>query len=170
LSFSTLSRIFDYTFVNDTGFVLPFLGARWAFKPASEKQKIRKEIKGSVPSRWALPRPAGRQLGTAKRGGSEIIAGQKSLSGSIKKLTFLAQKNILPREDEIYRRSIEASMNKLTEAEIAWLMSVLTPGDCKSCIWREQEEERYRCFRSGDSPCKVFVDKVFQGLERADLI
>ena len=61
-------------------------------------------------------------------------------------------------------------MNKLTEAEITWLMSVLTPGDCKSCIWRDQEEERYHCFRSGDSPCKVFVDKVFQGLERADLI
>jgi hypothetical protein len=62
------------------------------------------------------------------------------------------------------------SIDKLTEAEIAWLMSALTPGDCKSCIWREQDEEKYRCFPSGDSPCKVFVDKVFQGLERADLI
>ena len=62
------------------------------------------------------------------------------------------------------------SMNKLTEAEIAWLMSALTPGDCKSCIWREEEEEKYRCFPSGDSPCKIFVDKVFQGLERAELI
>jgi len=61
-------------------------------------------------------------------------------------------------------------MNKLTETEIAWLMSILTTGDCKSCIWREREEEKYRCFPSGDSPCKVFADKVFQGLERADLI
>lgn len=61
-------------------------------------------------------------------------------------------------------------MNKLTESEIAWLMNVLTPRDCKSCIWREGEEEKFRCFPSGDSPCKVFADKVFQGLERAELI
>lgn len=63
-----------------------------------------------------------------------------------------------------------ASIDKLTEAEIAWLMSALTPGDCKSCIWREQDEEKYRCFPNENSPCQVFVDKVFQGLERADLI
>lgn len=61
-------------------------------------------------------------------------------------------------------------MNKLTEDEIVWLMSALTHRDCKGCIWREREEEKYRCFPSGDSPCKVFVDKVFQGLERAELI
>jgi len=61
-------------------------------------------------------------------------------------------------------------MNKLTEAEIAWLMSALTPRDCKSCIWRDQEEQKFRCFPNGDSPCKVFADKVFQGLERAELI
>ena len=61
-------------------------------------------------------------------------------------------------------------LNKLTEAEVAWLMSVLTPGDCKSCIWKEREEEKYRCFPSGDSPCKAFADKVFYGLERSGLI
>jgi len=61
-------------------------------------------------------------------------------------------------------------MKKLTEAEIAWLMNALTSKDCKSCIWQEREEEKYRCFPSGESPCKVFVDKVFQGLERAGLI
>jgi hypothetical protein len=61
-------------------------------------------------------------------------------------------------------------MNKLTEAEIAWLMCALTPGDCKSCVWREHEEDKYQCFPSGESPCKLFVDKVFQGLERAELI
>jgi hypothetical protein len=61
-------------------------------------------------------------------------------------------------------------MNKLTEAEITWLMSALTPGDCNACVWREREEEKYQCFPSGNSPCKVFVDKVFQGLERAELI
>ena len=62
------------------------------------------------------------------------------------------------------------STNKLTEAEIAWLMNVLTPADCKSCIWKDREEEKYRCFPSGNSPCKVFVDKVFYGLERSGLI
>ena len=61
-------------------------------------------------------------------------------------------------------------MAKLTEAEIAWLMSALTTADCKSCVWRDREEDRYGCFPSGDSPCKVFADKVLQGLERADLI
>ena len=61
-------------------------------------------------------------------------------------------------------------MTKLTEAEIAWLMCALTHGDCKTCVWREHEEDKYHCFPSGDSPCKVFVDKVFQGLERAELI
>lgn len=60
--------------------------------------------------------------------------------------------------------------NKLTEAEIAWLMKALTPGDCTSCIWREREEEKFRCFPCGESPCKIFADKVFQGLERAELI
>jgi hypothetical protein len=59
---------------------------------------------------------------------------------------------------------------KLTEAEIAWLMDVLTPRDCNSCIWREGEEERYHCFPNGNSPCKVFADKVFSGLERSGLI
>ena len=62
------------------------------------------------------------------------------------------------------------SMDKLNEAEISWLMSALTPRDCKSCIWREQEEEKFHCFPSGDSPCKVFADKVFYGLERSGLI
>ncbi len=59
---------------------------------------------------------------------------------------------------------------KLSEAEVAWLMNVLTPGDCNSCIWHEREEEKSGCFPNGDSPCKDFVDKVFQGLESADLI
>lgn len=59
---------------------------------------------------------------------------------------------------------------KLTEAEIAWLMTVLTPRDCKCCIWREREEDRYQCFPNGNSPCKVFADKVFSGLERSGLI
>jgi hypothetical protein len=59
---------------------------------------------------------------------------------------------------------------KLTEAEIAWLMNALTLGDCKSCIWREREEDRYQCFPSGNSPCKVFADKVFHGLEKSGLI
>ena len=59
---------------------------------------------------------------------------------------------------------------KLTEAEIAWLMNALTPGDCNSCIWREKEEEKFHCFPNGDSPCKIFADKVFHGLERSGLI
>ncbi len=61
-------------------------------------------------------------------------------------------------------------MNKLTEVEISWLMKALTLRDCQTCIWREREEERYQCFPSGDAPCKIFADKVFQGLERAELI
>ncbi len=59
---------------------------------------------------------------------------------------------------------------KLTEDEISYLMQVLTPADCKQCIWRNLEDEKFRCFSNGDSPCRVFADKVFQGLERADLI
>jgi hypothetical protein len=62
------------------------------------------------------------------------------------------------------------TIDKLTEAEVAWLMRVLTPDDCNSCVWREREEEKYRCFPCGDSPCKVFADKVFYGLERSGLI
>jgi|DewCreStandDraft_4_1066084.scaffolds.fasta_scaffold158360_2 hypothetical protein len=62
------------------------------------------------------------------------------------------------------------SGKKFTEEEIAWLMNALIPQDCKSCIWRVPEEEKLGCFASGNSPCKIFVDKVFQGLERADLI
>jgi hypothetical protein len=62
------------------------------------------------------------------------------------------------------------SMTKLTEAEITYLMQVLSPQDCRICIWRDQDEEKYRCFSNGESPCRVFVDKVFQGLEKADLI
>jgi len=61
-------------------------------------------------------------------------------------------------------------MDKFTEAEIAWLMNVLSSGDCKSCIWREGEQERYRCFPGGEAPCKVFADKVFHGLEISGLI
>ncbi len=59
---------------------------------------------------------------------------------------------------------------KLTEDEISYLMQILTPADCKLCIWRNLEDEKFRCFSNGDSPCRVFADKVFQGLERADLI
>lgn len=62
------------------------------------------------------------------------------------------------------------TIKKLTEEEIAWLMKALTPEDCKLCVWREREEEKYRCFPSGESPCKIFVDKVFSGLERSGLI
>jgi hypothetical protein len=61
-------------------------------------------------------------------------------------------------------------MTKLTEAEVAYLMQVLPPRDCQICIWRERDEEKYRCFSNGETPCRVFVDKVFQGLEKADLI
>ena len=61
-------------------------------------------------------------------------------------------------------------MTKLTEAEIAYLMQVLSPQDCQICIWRERDEEKYRCFSNGECPCRTFVDKVFQGLEKADLI
>ncbi|NWF54221.1 MAG: hypothetical protein HXY45_05445 [Syntrophaceae bacterium] len=59
---------------------------------------------------------------------------------------------------------------KLTEAEIAWLMNALAPGNCKACIWQEKEEDKFQCFPNGDSPCKVFVDKVFHGLEKSGLI
>lgn len=59
---------------------------------------------------------------------------------------------------------------KLTEAEIAYLMNILTPAECKHCIWWEREEDRYQCFPNGNSPCKVFADKVFNGLERSGLI
>ncbi len=59
---------------------------------------------------------------------------------------------------------------KLTEAEISWLMNALAPGECKCCIWREKEEDKFHCFPNGDSPCKAFIDKVFHGLERAGLI
>jgi len=61
-------------------------------------------------------------------------------------------------------------MTKLTEAEISWLMNALTPADCKTCIWREKEEEKHRCVPIGDAPCKTFADKIFHGLERANLI
>jgi len=61
-------------------------------------------------------------------------------------------------------------MTKLTETEILWLEDALTPKDCGSCIWREREEEKYRCFPNGEAPCKLFVDKVFHGLEIANLI
>ena len=61
-------------------------------------------------------------------------------------------------------------MTKLTENEILWLENALTPKDCGSCLWRRREEEKYRCFPSGEAPCKLFVDKIFQGLESADLI
>jgi len=59
---------------------------------------------------------------------------------------------------------------KLTEAEIAWLMTVLNSRECNCCIWREREEDRYQCFPNGKSPCKVFADKVFGGLEKSGLI
>ena len=61
-------------------------------------------------------------------------------------------------------------MTKLTEGEISWLMAALTLRDCRSCIWREREEDRHQCFPSGDAPCKIFADKVLQGLETAELI
>ncbi len=61
-------------------------------------------------------------------------------------------------------------MTKLTEGEISWLVSALILRDCGSCIWKEDEEERTGCFPQGDAPCKLFADKVLQGLERAELI
>jgi hypothetical protein len=97
----------------------------------------------------------------------------KKWRGRFKNLTFLPKGNILFSVEISFLRRRGILMNrakKLTEEEISWLMNVLTPGDCKSCIWREREEEKFRCFPNGDSPCKVFIDKVFQGLESADLI
>ncbi len=61
-------------------------------------------------------------------------------------------------------------MTKLTETEISWLMNALIPKDCKLCIWLEDEEEKYRCFPTGDSPCKAFADEVLKGLEKAEMI
>ena len=89
--------------------------------------------------------------------------------GPEKNLTFFAEKNILLFKLK-YRRLTRGSMTKLTEAEVAWLMCALTPGNCKSCVWREKAEDKYRCFPSGDSPCKVFIYKILQGLEKAELI
>jgi hypothetical protein len=59
---------------------------------------------------------------------------------------------------------------KFTEGEVAYLMHALTPKDCKICIWREREEEKHHCFSNGEAPCRAFIDKVFQGLEKANLI
>ncbi len=61
-------------------------------------------------------------------------------------------------------------MTKLTEGEISWLVTALILRDCASCIWKENEEERARCFSRSDAPCKLFADKVLQGLEQAELI
>ncbi len=61
-------------------------------------------------------------------------------------------------------------MTKLTENEILWLEDALTPKHCSSCIWRKGENEKYHCFPNGEAPCQLFVDKVFQGLEIANLI
>ncbi len=61
-------------------------------------------------------------------------------------------------------------MTKLTEGEISWLVNALILRDCNSCIWTENGEERYACFSRGDAPCKLFADKVLQGLEKAELI
>jgi hypothetical protein len=61
-------------------------------------------------------------------------------------------------------------MMKFTEGEVAYLMQVLAPKDCKICIWRDREEEKHYCFSNGEAPCQTFIDKVFQGLEKANLI
>ena len=61
-------------------------------------------------------------------------------------------------------------MTKLTEGEISWLMTALTLRDCSTCVWRDREEDRSLCFPSGNAPCKLFADKVLQGLEDAQLI
>lgn len=61
-------------------------------------------------------------------------------------------------------------MEKLNEEEIAWLMHALNPGNCQSCIWFKKEEEKLRCSLNGKAPCQVFVDKIFQGLEKAGMI
>jgi hypothetical protein len=66
--------------------------------------------------------------------------------------------------------SKERTKRKLTEAEIAWLMTVLNSRDCNCCIWREKEEARYQCLSNRKSPCAVFADKVFSGLEKSGLI
>ena len=66
--------------------------------------------------------------------------------------------------------SMQQTMNKLTEAEISWLMNALAAADCARCIWRDREEDRYHCFPNGESPCKAFADKIFSGLERSGLI
>ncbi len=61
-------------------------------------------------------------------------------------------------------------MEKFNEEEIAWLMQALNPGHCPSCIWLKKEEEKFKCCPNGEAPCQIFVDRVFQGLERAGLI
>jgi hypothetical protein len=61
-------------------------------------------------------------------------------------------------------------MTKLTEGEICWLVNALILRDCTSCIWMANEEDRHACFSHGDAPCKLFTDKVLQGLEQAELI
>ncbi len=64
---------------------------------------------------------------------------------------------------------MERIMNKLTEAEISWLMNALASADCGCCIWRGKEE-RFQCFPNGESPCKTFADKIFSELEKSGLI
>jgi hypothetical protein len=81
-------------------------------------------------------------------------------------LTFFGQK---VKVSEIYMEE-DGGMMKLTEGEISWLMSALILRDCGACIWQESREDRYGCFSRGDAPCKLFADKVLQGLERAELI
>jgi hypothetical protein len=82
-------------------------------------------------------------------------------------LTFFGQQ---AKVSEISKGGKDSRMTKLTEGEISWLMSALILRDCSTCIWRENQDDRYACFSRGDAPCKLFADKVLQGLERAELI
>jgi hypothetical protein len=87
-----------------------------------------------------------------------------------KKLTFGAKKNIFFFTVVQDNKGFEREMMKFTEGEVAYLMQVLAPKDCTICIWREREEEKHHCFSNGEAPCRTFIDKVFQGLEKANLI
>ena len=66
---------------------------------------------------------------------------------------------------------IHGNNHKLNEKEFNWLIHSIMPRSCDDCIWIDDPDERYYCLYNkwDEAPCRLFLDKILNYLEKNDV-
>jgi len=67
---------------------------------------------------------------------------------------------------------IHGNNHKLSEKELSWLLHSIIPHSCDECVWIDDLDERCSCYYSNwnSVPCRAFLDKILNYLDKVDII